>query len=290
MDMWHKDLRRKIIDIPLSRDSPPWLSSTPLPENQLADLGRRGDFVNKFEDYQIDNDLSELVSGKRIAYVCPSPHLKGMKMGEYIDSFDLVVRVNQAFHMQEENWEDYGKRTDILMNCLNCNKIAALEKDMDFARDMKFIVCPMVSMWDIQRVEDFLDVIGVPWHNVSDGYLFKIFKEVGTTCNTGLTGAMTLLNYDIKELYLTGMTFFNMNKFGQIYYDKYHNEAVANNNFREDSGKVPNFADLRIDIHQQQPQIDYFHKMVYFHYGKKMTLDKYLTENFDYTIQKVNDK
>ena len=211
-------------------------------------------------------------------------------MGEYIDSFDLVVRVNQAFHMQEEDWEDYGKRTDILMNCLNCNKIAALEKDMDFARDMKFIVCPMVSMWDIQIVEDFLDVIGVPWHNVSDGYLFKIFKEVGTTCNTGLTGAMTLLNYDIKELYLTGMTFFNMNKFGQIYYDKYHNEAVANNNFREDSGKVPNFADLRIDIHQQQPQIDYFHKMVYFHYGKKMTLDKYLTENFDYTIQKVNDK
>jgi len=287
---WHEGLKREIINIPLSNSAPPWQSSTPLPESQLADLGRRGNFIDKFEDYEIDNSLAELVSGKRIAYVCPSPHLKGMKMGEYIDSFDLVVRVNQAFHMQEENWEDYGKRTDILMNCLNCNKIAALKNNMSFAKDMKYIVCPMVSMWDIQRVHDFLDTTGVPWHNVSDGYLFKIFKEVGTTCNTGLTGIITLLNYDIKELYLTGMTFFNMNKFGQIYYDKYHNEAMTNNNFREDSDKVPNFADLRIDIHQQQPQINYFHKMVYFHYGKKMTLDKYLTENFNHTIQKVTNR
>ena len=250
-------------------------------------MGNRGPFVNKFEDYEKDLEFAKLIEGKRIAYVCPSPHLKGLKMGEYIDSFDLVVRVNQAFHMQEEDREDYGSRTDILVNCLNINKINALRQNMNFARDMKYVVCPMVSMWDLQRVHDFLDEVGVPWHNVSDGYLFKIFKEVGTTCNTGLTGVITLLNYDIKELYLTGMTFFNMNTFGRIYYDKYYNEAIVNNNFKEQDDKIPNFSDLRIDIHQQQPQINYFHKMIYFHYGKKLFLDKYLNENFHSTIQKV---
>tara|TARA_B100001123_G_scaffold448651_1_gene610738 strand:+ start:3119 stop:3994 length:876 start_codon:yes stop_codon:yes gene_type:complete len=287
---WHYGLKKSIIGIPLSKKTNRWKSSTPTPEIQLRDLGLRGPFVNSFKDYARDEELANLVKNKKIAYVCPSPHLKGMKMGEYIDSHDLVVRVNQAYHMPQEDWEDYGKRTDILMNCLNINKINALRNDMEFARSLKYIVCPMVSMWDIQRVDNFLDEIGAPWHNVCDGYLFKVFKEVGTTCNTGLMGIITLLNYDVKELYVTGMTFFNMNTFGQVYYDKYHQEAMKNNNFGEESNSVPNFSDLRIDIHQQVPQINYFHKMVYFHHGKRLLLDDYLQENFKKTIGLIKKK
>lgn len=287
---WHDGLKKSIIGIPLSKKTPKWESSPPAPENQLKNLGARGPFVDGFRDYVRDENLAKLVEGKRIAYVCPSPHLKGMKMGEYIDSHDLVVRVNQAYHMKEEDWEDYGQRTDILMNCLNINKINALRENMDYARSLEYIVCPMVSMWDIQRVHDFLDEIGRPWHNVCDGYLFKVFKEVGTTCNTGLMGIITLLNYDVKELYVTGMTFFNMNTFGEVYYNKYHEEALKNGNFGEQSKNIPNFADLRIDIHQQVPQINYFHKMVYFHHGRKLTLDGYLEENFKKTIGLIKRK
>ena len=47
------------------------------------------------------------------------------------------------------------------MNCLNINKINALREGIEFARSLKYIVCPMVSMWDIQRVHDFLDEIGI---------------------------------------------------------------------------------------------------------------------------------
>ena len=288
--MWYKNLKKNIIGIPLSKTTPKWFSSPPPPEHQLKDLGNRGAFVDEFKDYINDEQFAKLVEGKRVAYVCPSPHLKGKKMGEYIDSFDLVVRVNQAYHMREEDWEDYGKRTDILMNCLNINKINALRQNMDYARSLQYIVCPMVSMWDIQRVHNFLDEIGTPWHNVCDGYLFKVFKEVGTTCNTGLMGIITLLNYDVKQLYVTGMTFFNMNNFGKVYYNNYHNEALKNGNFQESSNKIPNFSDLRIDIHQQQPQINYFHKIVYFHYGKRLFLDEYLQENFKKTIGLIKNK
>jgi len=287
---WHNGLKKNIIGIPLSKKTNRWKSSTPKPEIQLSDLGSRGPFVDGFRDYVIDEQFANLIKGKRVAYVCPSPHLKGMKMGKYIDSFDLVVRVNQAYDMPQEDWEDYGKRTDILMNCLNINKINALRNGLEFARSLKYIVCPMVSMWDIQRVDNFLDEIGTPWHNVCDGYLFKVFKEVGTTCNTGLMGVITLLNYDIKELYVTGMTFFNMNTFGQVYYGRYHEEAMKNNNFNEESNSVPNFSDLRIDIHQQVPQINYFHKMVYFHHGKRLLLDDYLQENFKKTIGLIKKK
>ena len=287
---WYKDLNRSIVGIPLSNEAPPWHSSPPLPEIQLRYLGSRGPFVDGFRDYVKDEKLAKLLEGKRVAYVCPSPHLRGMKMGSHIDSHDLVVRVNQSYDMPEEDWEDYGSRTDILMNCLNIHKINALRTGIDFARSLKYIVCPMVSMWDVQRVHDFLDEVGTPWHNVCDGYLFKVFKEVGTTCNTGLMGIITLLNYDIKELYVTGMTFFNMNTFGEVYYDKYHKEAIKSGNFKEVEKGIPNFSDLRIDIHQQKPQIIYFHKMIYFHYGGMLTLDDYLEENFKNTVAQAKNK
>ena len=278
---WYKNLKDNIIGIPIKENPPLWQSSTPVPEWQLMDLGRRSPFfVNEFQDYNRDEEFAKLIKNKKIIYVGPSPHLRGKGMGSFIDSFDLVIRINQAFEIPESDCEDYGSRTDILMNCLNINKIKALGNNVEFARSLKYIVCPMVSMWDVKRVEDFLNLVGTPWHNVSDGYLFKVFKEVGTTCNTGLMGIITLLNYDIKQLHVTGMTFFNMNKFGKIYYDKYHDEAVKNNNFKNTLTKEPSLMDLRIDIHQQEPQIEYFKRMVKQHYGKILTLDEYLTINF----------
>ena len=30
-----------------------------------------------------------------------------------------------------------------------------------------------------------------------------------------------IVNYDVKEIYLTGMTFFNMNRFGKVYNNTY---------------------------------------------------------------------
>tara|TARA_R110000824_G_scaffold206877_4_gene392092 strand:- start:1313 stop:2158 length:846 start_codon:yes stop_codon:yes gene_type:complete len=275
-----------IIGITLSKDPPEWQSSTPTPEEQLEDLGNMGPYVGDFRDYNYDLNLANLLRGKRVAYVCPSPHLTGQGLGPKIDSYDLVVRINQSYCMPEELWADYGRRTDILVNCLNEHKIRALlcQEGVGFVQTLQYIICPMVSMWDIGRVDEFLfassHLAGTPGHNVCDGYLFKIFKEVGTTCNTGLTGIITLLNYDIEELFVTGMTFFNMNTFGKVYYDKYYDEAVKNKNFEEDPNKEPTTSDLRIDIHQQQPQIDYFRKIVNHYHDSVLTLDEYLTENF----------
>jgi hypothetical protein len=275
------NLREDIIGIPLEAESPPWQSSTDTPENQLEYLGSRGPFANKCEDYELDPSLEKLVAGKRIAYVCPSPHLEGQKMGNLIDSYDLVVRVNQAFHIPEKSKDDYGARTDILMNCLNILKINALRSNLEYARSLKYIVCANLSMWDLPRVNSFLDEIGTPWHNVSDGYLFKINKEVGTISNTGLLGLVTLLNYDIKELYVTGMTFFNMNALGHVYYDKYQSEASKYKNFKTNEDGTPNAEDLRMDIHHQQPQIDYFRKILSKYYGNILTTDEYIKENFN---------
>lgn len=287
MAVWwdNLNLENNIIDIELSSTPPPWQSSTPLPERQLSTLGSMG-FVDNFRDYNRDDNLGNFLKGKTVALVGPSPHLLGMKKGEYIDSFDFVARVNQNSEMPQSQWEDYGKRTDILFNCLNINKLNALanRNNDQYFRDLKYIICSMVSMWDIERVHKFLKGVekhfDTPWHNVCDGYLFKIFKEVGTTCNTGLTSLITLLNYDVKSVYMTGMTFFNMNRMGRVYFDEYHDDAVKHGNFKDTKNKQPEPAELRMDIHAQQPQIDYFRKIVSRHYEKKLTMDEFLQTNF----------
>jgi hypothetical protein len=269
-----------IIGIPLSNNPPEWQSSTPTPEEQLRDLGSRGPFVDKLEDYNRCENLASLVEGKRVALVCPSPHLKGLGRGEELENYDVICRVNQNFDMPEHMWNDYGKRTDINFNCVNEYKIIALANNLEFARSVKFYVVSHLSMWDIGRQEKFLNILGVPWHNPSDGYYFKFFREVGTTCNSGLNAVAVLLNYGVKELHVAGMTFFNMNKMGKVYNDLYHDEAKKYNHFTSNENREPTPDSLRMDIHHQQPQIDYFRKIVAHHHGKKLTLDDYLIENF----------
>jgi hypothetical protein len=268
-----------IAGIPCENVKPNWHSSVPHPDTQLARNKAFG-LVSEYKDYVPDPRLGELVAGKSVAYVCPSPHLMGKGMGEYIDSYDVVVRVNQNFTPTEDTWEDYGKRTDILVNCINVNKIRALSDNPDYVQSLKYILCPMVSVTEKASMDAFLESTNVPFQNVCDGHVFKMFREIGTTANTGLTGILTLLNYPLKSLYVTGMTFFNMNKMGRIYHDKYHDEAVKYGNFSDTEDKAPSVAQLRMDIHEQQPQIDYFRKVVNIHYPKTLKLDEFLMENF----------
>jgi len=301
MKKWWGDTKDNIIGIKLEDECPPWDSTTlgashPTPEEQLADLGSKG-FVSEFKDYERDERLAKILKGKRIAYVCPSPHLEGKGMGELIDSYDIVVRVNQNRAMLESQWADYGKRTDILYSCLNIHKMIALftESNIEYLSNLKFISCPMLSMWDIARQEYPLNMLeaeyGVPWQNISDGHVFKICKEVGTTVNTGLLGIINLLNYDVKEIYVTGMTFFNMNTFGKVYTDNYHikealQAAIILNPIDIEARKLiaeptsPSPQDLRMDIHSQPAQIKYFQKMLDHYYGNPITLVSYLEENF----------
>ena len=259
-------------------DSTPWRSSPPHPDIQVAGLVNGG-FISGYEDYTLDPELLKLVEGKREAFVCPSPHLKGMGMGSYIDSHDLVVRIHQYCDLEEDLHVDYGKRCDILINCMNILKLNALKENPDFVKTLKFILCSQVSCQDVARVDNFLESTGIPYQNVSDGFLFKVFKEVGTTVNTGLLGVISLLYYPLKELYITGMTFYNMNKMGDIYFNQYQEEGTKYGNFRVSDG-TPVVSDLRMDIHAQQPQIDYFRKVVARYYPDKLKLDNFLMENF----------
>jgi hypothetical protein len=288
MVKWYGNLKKDIVGIPLEEETPPWICSSMPPEWQLEDLGRRADYlVSEFKDYEKDLELEKLIDGKTIAFVGPAPSLVGTGMGEKIDSYDLVIRINTAYDIPEELWEDYGKRTDILVSCLNFNKIRSLKDNMPFVESLKYLIQPNLSMWDIRKGEAIINEWDVPFHNVCDGYLFKVDKEVGTTCNTGLLGIVTLLNYDIKELYIAGFTFFNMGTNQGDAYHSAHLEQTIKYDPIEIVNNRPTGASLRFDLHAAQPQIDYFGKILEHHHGTKVQVDDYLANNFNLSINRI---
>jgi hypothetical protein len=294
MPKWYEPASDNIIGIPLDEHTPKWLCSSPPPDRQLRDLARiakdgLGDnkdyspLIDHFTDYNKDPELAKILSGKRIAFVGPAPSLSGQKTGSKIDSYDLVIRINTAYDMPEYLWEDYGARTDLLVSCLNMPKIAGLSDNLKFVESLKYLIQANLSMWDIHAVTRTVEAWPVPFHNVCDGYIFKIDAQVGTVCNTGLIGAITLLNYDIQELYITGFNFFDMGEnLGAPYNDAHLKQSLKYDPVEFEDNKLSSKT-LRFDIHNQEEQIYYFGKILEYH-NSVVTLDPYLQDNFNMWI------
>lgn len=72
------------------------------------------------QEVVLEHNYKSFIAGKRVAFIGPAPNLKGLGMGEFIDSFDIVIRTNHFIELvkKHEISRDYGKKTTILY----CNR------------------------------------------------------------------------------------------------------------------------------------------------------------------------
>ena len=54
------------------------------------------------------------LKGKKVVLVGPAWHTKHTNQEELIESYDVVVRMNNGFIISEKKQKDIGRRTDIL--------------------------------------------------------------------------------------------------------------------------------------------------------------------------------
>ena len=66
----------------------------------------------------LDKKYYDYLKGKSVAIIGPAAYLTQLKTGPYIDSFDVVVRINRGTELTNLYAESIGTRTDILYNCL----------------------------------------------------------------------------------------------------------------------------------------------------------------------------
>lgn len=208
-------------------------------------------FVNSGER---NEEFMKLISNKRVAYVGPAPYLVGTKNGKKIDDYDVVVRIQSP---SESLREDYGIKTDVIQSCLNFNYGPVLEKYLDSIekeKRPKFIICndtvvgEIAGRWKsvMEEYKDRFSRFDIPLCSLynSDGThdRWHLYWEIYPKCHTEVfeDGAVTfnssnfnsgygcipmLLRYTPKELYITGIDFYNLG-IPQTIEQKYHSEHI----------------------------------------------------------------
>ena len=178
--------------------------------------------------------LKELLDKKSIAIIGPAPTLVNKNLGNFIDKFDVIIRINEF--VSQKLPEDYGSRTDVLFLSLN-NQTVEINKKMflenkDAGNNIKLIVCPRNSL----HVSPFHEQNFVKDENIFNNFkLINInndFYHIGNEKNSNLeeiigchptvgTLALALLNdIEIRSLFVGG---FSMYTTKQTY-----NKAVYN--------------------------------------------------------------
>ena len=233
------------------------------------------------EVYRKDPELENLLRGKRVAFVGPSPHLSGTGLGSVIDSYDIVARVNQQSPIPSQKMNDYGRRMDVLVACCNTYNLRMLKEQIDadaeYLRNLKYVICAQGSLDNRgARVDHGFQRINknnVPFHIIGDSFAEYLDKVVGCETNTGFNGIVTFLKYPIRELFVAGFSFYNMGHGGKVWYDEAFDDRVKIGIIKDHPGKI-----FERPSHPQQPQIDYFVKLLD-RYPDILTIDSYLRDN-----------
>jgi hypothetical protein len=166
--------------------------------------------------------MEELLNDKKIIIVGPCKNLIGKKLGEYIDSFDIVVRIKKGYPVPNNLKEDLGTKTNLLYTTLRMdNDSNNLKKDdVKNINDNNVLIC-----YPQPLIKQYLKMYKLFTKKYPNQKLilnkknpdYYKFLEIATCEPTIMTFAiMHLKNYNFNKLECIGFSF---RKYG--YYPEY---------------------------------------------------------------------
>ena len=222
-------------------------------------------------DKNLNNIIFEkYLNDKKIIIVGPASYLIGKNLGNFIDSFDIIIRIKRGYPIEPTLAMDLGIRTDILLSSLKTNGVKDLNKNIYYQnnfnkkdiqkmnKELKFILFPyptsiipfnkFYNQYKLLNVETIL-ILG------DDKYkeYINFIKEIDTTPTIFLSSLWYLLNYKFKELFIIGITF-QMDG----YYTNYKSENMVISSQRRTLQKKKN----NKTIHNMEKEIIYFKKIL----------------------------
>ena len=95
--------------------------------------------------------FEEYIKDKKVAIIGPSPSVTETENGAWIeDNFDVIIRINKQWKFDKSLRKYIGKRTDVLINCLDPSPNCGGEIDTEYLtkKGCKFIICPLKMACD----------------------------------------------------------------------------------------------------------------------------------------------
>lgn len=157
---------------------------------------------------------------KRVAIVGGADSVLKEKLGEYIDGFDIVVRINKGVEIIESQYEYAGKKTDVLFHSF-CEAPSHLggtpiTPELWKVHNVKKILYARTYRLGRNNCLDFLTFLNnskrkIKFSQLPDDLYLKNLAAVqpnGNEATVGFSAINTVISCQPKELYITGITFF----------------------------------------------------------------------------------
>ena len=156
-------------------------------------------------------NLNEIVSGKRVCLTGSSMSIQRNPPG-FIDSFDVVVRINQSWISHPELRENIGHKMDIVyIPGKDGHEMTGLMTEMIQERfDIGNLQYIKHELEEPEPME-LLDGLGVPHENDLELKIWRFQNHAGLEKrpSCGLFAAWELLKTDLTQLYITGISFYH---------------------------------------------------------------------------------
>jgi|TARA_A100001515_G_scaffold101758_1_gene82438 hypothetical protein len=155
-------------------------------------------------------DLNNIFEDKKIAIVGPSSEIENHGDAKFIDSYDVVVRINDA----RTDKKYRGMKTDVVYIDGN-ERISTVNNHSE----SYFVVSHPNSVWFAYRNQGTIShlnknkcryaVIDEKFYSDLSGVLNDPPMEKKVRPNTGCLALFHLLSFNIKELFIVGIDFYN---------------------------------------------------------------------------------
>jgi 3-deoxy-manno-octulosonate cytidylyltransferase (CMP-KDO synthetase) len=155
--------------------------------------------------HDVRDDYAAFMRGKRVILVGPAGYLQNRKRGAWIDSFDVVVKLNWG---ETLNAKDYGSRTDVLYKRLlklgHADDMLISEYEQ---AGMKWLIA--IDSQQNKSAPYINSVIGgrIPWF-VDVTTRQALTRELGTSALIGPVAVRHILNMGVESLTVTGCDFY----------------------------------------------------------------------------------
>lgn len=163
--------------------------------------------------------MDEYLENKRVCLVGPSESLLNYENGKIIDKYDIICRIKKSYPVPKNLEKHLGSKTNILISHLKLKTKNYYQNnfscyDSDIFNNLDYILFPYPK--DYNHFNSFYLTFKESFNNITvpvigqentDKYFFlkKSLKNFDPTC--GLAGIFDLLNYNLRELHITGITF-----------------------------------------------------------------------------------
>jgi hypothetical protein len=174
--------------------------------------------------------LDKLVANKSVIIVGPAAYLNYQENGDLIDGFDIVVRINRGSFIKNNMKNKIGSKLDILFSNLNINDTndkKSLDTNYLKNKGVKMIFCPYPNVQpftdDKQQYFNYYKNT-FPIETIDTQFYLHIQSVLQTRPNTGILAILILLRQNIKNLYITGFSFYR-----DGYYNGYKDNSKPHN-------------------------------------------------------------